>query len=156
MQVFDFDTTTELYNVVVVRQTPCAGVPKRDSFQGNYEPLEWPQACKWCRDILKGIGREWNESKFVDVYIELASCPRPWTPEILAAFNREMRRESMRTEIERQRDIQGVTYLVGQLRDCRAAQGITDVKEMTAGVLGMLAGTDDRRDHAAIENAALI
>jgi len=82
------DTDRSLFNVVVVSNVPCAGEPYRHSEVANVQPLEWSRAVKWLQGILEGVGRYWLDEKFTDAYIEPADCPRPWSPDTLAAFNR--------------------------------------------------------------------
>jgi len=105
MTTFGFDVTKQLFNVVVVWHSPCAGEPRRESKIANTSPLTWGMARKWSHSLLHGVGKAWPESKFVDAYIEPATCPRPWTPEIQAAFDREMLRGALSQPLPQRDDL---------------------------------------------------
>lgn len=124
MQQFDFDVAKHLFNVVVVWNTPCAGIPRRDAKVANADPLDWATANKWCHGILTGIGRDWMETKFVDIYIEPVNVPRPWTPEIYAAYKREQHRAHVVDPCRRQEiALQELAYLQNEWKNNRAAMG---------------------------------
>lgn len=82
------DTDRGLFNVVVISNVPSSSGSFRHSQVANAQPLEWMRAVRWLQGILEGVGRYWMDEKYVDCYIEPINCPRPWSPEILAAFNR--------------------------------------------------------------------
>jgi len=115
----------KLFNVVVVREIvaqrrlidPIDGkrhrVNDEDCFSEvvNVQPMDWDRARLWLNGLLTGIGRDWKESRFVDVYLELADCPRPFTEEIQLALT-----------AEHQHHLRDAEYLRGELLGC---QGLT-------------------------------
>ena len=103
MKVFT-DVERGMFNVVIVKHENYGEVV-------NNNPLMWEDACKWVKDLLTGIGRDWDNEKYEDVYLEMVSCPRPWTPELLSMFTREQIKLKMELAESKRRAENRLKYL---------------------------------------------
>lgn len=130
MQRFE-DVEGKLFNVIVTRMVPVFGGTEPYSEQANHQPVDWDRACIWLRGMMAGIGKEWAESRYVDCYIELAECPRPWTQEIKSAFDREQLRCSIESDPCYLRQVTKRDFAQAALSQIIGSEGATQVIQGT-------------------------
>jgi hypothetical protein len=126
MQIFE-NVESKLFNVVIVSEYPYIGGYARHSEVCNAEPLSFHGASKWVHGIMTGIGRDWKTpSRYVDIYMELAHCPRPFTEEIQSMLSQEELRRNAETDYE-------VAYagIIAQ-QEVAHSRAMADVELMTA------------------------